>query len=590
MFAFYANNSADGAVMTSSANLHSQALNPIRARAERYTTKPGRVVRLSTLQSDAIVIGQLTQISASGAVIAVESTSSALSIGARLRAMCEVDGMLLDCGEATIARFVAAPTGTPTQLALSFAADQASVLRELAPHLESNRLVHNERAQPQPRERAFDLYIDKYHSYPSRDLFAKCEKFQDWIEEMHDRGIYQRVFRVTATSSLSNRMSVFDPIRGCERPMIAFDSNSYLCLHDHPRVIQRVEDVLRKVGYGTPSAQLLGGTNRYLRELEAELSAFHGREEAIVFPTGYAANTGVVAALVRSKDALLRDRLAHASLHDACRASAAGFNRVFKHNDVKSLESLLQQADEAGCDGKLVVTDGVFSMHGRIAPLPEFVALTKKYQAKLMIDDAHGVGVIGSTGGGIEEHYGMPGSVDILMGTLSKAVGALGGYVTGSRELISYLRFFAPSNMFTTAPPAAMCAGMAEALRIIREEPEHRARLWHNIHRFVPALRAAGFIVPDPKSPIVTVFLGADALMYEVSRELFDLGIKCSSVSFPAVPKDEAILRLVLTSKHTDGDLDSTVEQLVRIASKYGILHRSQPEIVEIGRRLLQTA
>jgi 8-amino-7-oxononanoate synthase len=560
--------------MTSSANLHTHALSPIRARAERYTTKPGRVVRLSTVQSDAILIGQVTQISASGAVIAVESTSSALSIGARLRAMCEVDGMLLDCGEATIARFVAAPTGTPTQLALSFAADQASVLRELAPHLET---------------RTVELSLDKYSNYPSRDLFAKCAKFRDWTDEMHKRGIYQRVFRVMATSTLSNRMAVFDSLRGCERPVIAFDSNSYLGLHDHPRVIQRVENVLRQVGYGTPSAQLLGGTNRYLCELEDELNAFHGREATIVFPTGYAANTGVIAALVRSKDALMRDRLAHASIQDACRASAATFNRVFRHNDVGSLESFLRKADDAGCQGKLVVTDGVFSMHGRISPLPELVAVTKKYDAKLMIDDAHGVGVIGPTGGGIEEHYAMPGSVDVLMGTLSKAIGALGGYVSGSRDLIDYLRFYAPSGLYTTAPPAASCAGMVEALRIIRDEPEHHAQLWRNIHRFVPALRAAGFIVPDPKSPIVTIFMGSERLMYEVNRELFDLGIKCSSVTYPAVPKSEAILRLALTAKHTDNDLDLTVEHLLRVAGKYGILHRTEREIVEIGARRFST-
>ncbi|HEX5661625.1 MAG TPA: aminotransferase class I/II-fold pyridoxal phosphate-dependent enzyme [Polyangiales bacterium] len=569
--------------MTTSVDAHSSALSSAPTRAERYRTKPGRLLRFSTVEPEGFLIGLVTQISASGAVVAVESASSPLTIGARLRAMCEVDGMLLDCGEATVVRVLDAAAPQP-QLALSFTADQAAVLRDLAPHLEADQSAREVTA------RQVELALDKYVNVPSSNLFAKCEKFREWTGEMHSRGIYQRVFRVTAASALSNRMAVFDSIQGCERSVIAFDSNSYLGLHDHPRVVQRVEKVLKQVGYGTPSAQLLGGTNRYLRELEDTISAFHGREDTIVFPTGYAANTGAVAALIRSKDALMRDRLAHASIQDACRSSAAGFNRVFKHNDVASLESFLQKAEDAGCQGKLVVTDGVFSMHGRIAPLPELVALTKKYGAKLMIDDAHGVGVIGATGGGIEEHFGMTGSVDVMMGTLSKAIGSLGGYITGTRDLVDYLRFYAPSGLYTTSLPAASCAGMVEALRLIREEPEHLARLTHNIRRFVPALRAAGFIVPDPLTPIVTVFLGSEQLMYEVNRELFDLGIKCSSVTYPAVPKSEAILRMALTSKHTDGDLDLTVEHLVRIVSKYGILHRSEQEIVEIGKRRFETA
>jgi len=204
----------------------------------------------------------------------------------------------------------------------------------------------------------------------------------------------------------------------------------------------------------------------------------------------------------------------------------------------------------------------------------------------LMVDDAHGVGVLGRTGRGIEEHWEMPGSVDVLMGTLSKALGAVGGFVSGSKDLIYYLRFFAPSGMFTTSLPAAVCAGLLETLRLIRSEPEHRERLWSNIRYFMPALRNAGFLVPDAVSPIGTVFMGTHTLMLEFSRELFDAGIKCGNVMYPAVAKGESILRMTLNARHTMQDLQVTVDALERLGRRWGILHRSPEEIREIGARV----
>jgi 8-amino-7-oxononanoate synthase len=563
-------------------------------RSERYSLSTLHEERVYLHDEGMALLGVVEQISSSGTAILCSDAAARLEPGQQVADLhMRFGGRELACGAARVARTFRAEHGDDRpRLALSFAEPQPRLVEQLAPLLQSAPYVNAELAREEAGERArktraSDHYIDKFYAKPDPDLFAKCYNFRNWVDDMQDRGLYQRLFRVTVTSSIGNRVMVFDPIQRRERTLLCFDSNSYLCLHDHPRVIERVQEVVSQVGYGSPSAQLLGGTHRHLRELEAELSAFHGREDTIVFPTGFAANTGIVSALVRQNDALLRDRLAHASIQEACRGALARFNRVFRHNDPASLERFLQKADETGCDGKLIVTDGVFSMHGRISPLPALVELAKRYRARLMVDDAHGVGVIGAHGGGIEEHFGMPGSVDVLMGTLSKTIGALGGYVSGSRDLIYYLRFFAPSAMFTTSTPAAMCAGMVEALRIIRDEPEHHRNLWRNINLFVPALRAAGFIVPDPESPIVTVFLGADALMYQFSRELFDLGIKCSSVAYPAVPKDESILRLVVTSKHTPEDLTFAVEQLMCLGRKYGILQRSRAEICEIGKRLI---
>jgi len=570
-----------------------------RARPERFVPKRNLDVRVHLGLGDAAPAwGLLTQISSTGLTLACDALQvglqTALQPGSKLPTLrLEAGALQLSCGGAVVVRWLRGEDGHAAHgAAVSFEAERPELIEALSSQLDSAPYINCELRTEQAgvyarRTHASDQYIDKFYARPSRDLFNKCNAFRTWVDDMRDRGLYQRLFRVTVTSSLNNQVTVFDPVQRRERTMVCFDSNSYLCLHEHPRVVERVQTVMRSVGYGSPSAQLLGGTHRYLRELECELSAFHGREDTIVFPTGFAANAGAISALIRKDDALLRDRLAHASIQDACRASAARFNRVFRHNDVASVERFLKKADDAGCDGKLVVTDGVFSMHGRIAPLPELVAVTKRYDAKLMVDDAHGVGVIGATGGGIEEHFAMPGSVDVMMGTLSKTIGALGGYVSGSSDLIYYMRFFAPSSMFTTATPAAWCAGMVEALKLIREEPQHHAALWRNIHHFVPALKAAGFIVPEPQSPIVTVFLGADALMYEFSRELFDLGIKCSSVAYPAVPKDESILRLVLTSKHTEQELSMTVERLEQLGRKYGILHRTPAEICAVGKRLI---
>jgi glycine C-acetyltransferase len=203
-----------------------------------------------------------------------------------------------------------------------------------------------------------------------------------------------------------------------------------------------------------------------------------------------------------------------------------------------------------------------------------------------MVDEAHATGVIGPTGRGTEEHYGLPGSVDVLMGTFSKAPGTVGGYVCGSRELVYYLRFYAHSAMFTAALPSHLCAGIACAYRVMDEEPEHRERLWANVRAFAPALRAAGFLVSEPESPILTLFVGASPLLWHMSRALFDAGIKVGNVAFPAVPQGEAILRLTVNARHTAEDLEHAVEVLAALGQRYGILHRTAEEIREIGAAL----
>jgi 8-amino-7-oxononanoate synthase len=560
-------------------------------RAERFLPKAGRGI--GVYRAGSSYLGELRDISRTGLHF-VSADSAALQLGAELPALTlDARGRQFECGSCVVARmsFEQGSGRGVSSVALRFDIEQSPLLNALlgellAPEFVTGELLPDALDGLESTIDATEITIDTFHWKRDRDILAKCASFRPWVDDMMLKQLYQRLFRVTHTGALDHEITVFDPVDRTERPMICFDSNSYLGLHRDPRVVERVVQVTRDVGYGTPSAQLLGGTNRYLRELEAELSDFLGREETIIFPTGFAANTGTISALVRKEDAVLWDRFAHASIHEGCRRSDSRFGRVFAHNDTSSLVRLLEKADQAGCQGKLVVTDGLFSMHGRIAPLPQLVEVTRRHDARLMIDDAHGFGVLGANGRGIEEHYGMPGAVDVLMGTLSKALGAVGGFISGSRDLIYYLRFHAGSSIFTTSLPAATCAGMREALRIVRTERHHRDRLWEHIAFFSPELQRAGFIVPDPVSPIVPVFIGEQRLMFEFSRDLFDAGIKCGSVGYPAVPKGDAILRFTLTARHTREELQYAIDTLACLGKKWGILHRSAEEIREMSARV----
>ncbi len=413
----------------------------------------------------------------------------------------------------------------------------------------------------------------------SRDLFHKCREFRGFLAGLESRQLWHTQYRVVLEGPLDHRIQVRHPLTGAPTEMVCFDSNSYLGLHLHPRVTRAVHRALDAVGYGTPSAQLLGGSNRYLVELEETVSAFLGREATLVFPSGYAANIGILTGLLRPEDVVARDRFCHASLHDGCRWSGARHGGVYSHLDMPALDELLAAEGPRG-RARLVVSDGVFSMHGRIAPLPALRQIADRHAARLMVDDAHGVGVLGATGRGIEEHWGLPGSVDVLMGTFSKAPGAVGGYVSGSRDLVDYLRVFARASMFTASLPAATCAGIREAFLVMSEESEHRERLWQNARRLHSGLRSIGLVVPDLESPILTVFLGHDALLWTVSRDLALAGVKCGNVTYPAVPRGEGILRLSVSSRHTAEDVDFAVETLAAIARRHGVAGLSREEVL----------
>jgi 4-hydroxy-2,2'-bipyrrole-5-methanol synthase len=411
--------------------------------------------------------------------------------------------------------------------------------------------------------------LSDFERSESADLFDKSHRFFDWLEQFRQLGVLQTMYRVPLDGPLDHRIHVRDPVSGDLQELICFDSNSYLGLHLHPRVVDATRRALDEAGYGTPSAQLLGGTNRWLLELEREVASFHDREAALIYPSGYQANIGILSGLLRKDDLLVADAYSHASIHDGARFAGCHMAH-YRHNDMVDLEDTVKRLSP-GARGVLIAADGLFSMHGDLAPLPQMREIATRLGARLMIDEAHSTGVLGATGRGLEEHFGTSGAIDVLMGTFSKAPGSVGGYVCGDRSLVEYLRYFSRPSIFTATLPAAICAGLAEALRVMREEPEHRERLWANSRRMWNGLRALRLDVGATPSPILTVGIGDESKQPLLAVALYRAGLKCGLARYPAVPQGHAILRLTMNARHTEQDIDRTLEVLAGIAHTHDL-------------------
>ncbi len=405
----------------------------------------------------------------------------------------------------------------------------------------------------------------------SAGLLDRAHGFSAMLEELKSQGAYPTQYRLELLGPIDHEITVRDPFTKEPKRLTCFDSNSYLGLHLHPRVVLAARRVLDEAGYGTPSAQLLAGNNRWLHELEETVAQYHSREAALVFPSGYSANIGILTALLRKNDFAARDRFCHASIHDGCRFSGAR-GGTFAHRDPQALSRFL--ATNTGNGGSLVVTDGVFSMHGSVAPLPGLRSAADKAGALLMVDEAHATGVLGRTGRGTEEHFGMPGKIDVLMGTFSKSAGSVGGYVAGSRVLIDYLRFFARAAVFTASLPSCVCAGITEAFRVMDAEPQLRERLFSNKDRLVTALKDLGVSPISADTPIISIVVGSQETLLLAGRDLYVEGIRCGSVSYPAVPPDSCLLRVTVNARHTDDELDRTAEAIARIAARHNFPSR----------------
>lgn len=386
----------------------------------------------------------------------------------------------------------------------------------------------------------------------STDILEKCDKFTR-AKELMSVGLYP-YFRVIESAQ--------DPevfING--RRMIMVGSNNYLGLSNHPKVKEAAIEAIRQYGTGCAGSRFLNGTLNMHVELERKLARFIRKDAALVFSTGFQVNLGVISALVGKGDVVIIDKMDHASIIDGCRLSY-GEVRKFRHNDMADLERVLQQNEGRR---KLIVVDGVFSMEGDVVNLPEVVKLAKAYGARLMVDDAHGIGVMGKTGRGTAEHFGLEEEVDLIMGTYSKSLASIGGFIAGSEEVIHYIKHFARSLMFSASPPPASVAAVSAAVDIIENEPDRIERLWKNTRKMLKGFKALGFSVGPSETPIIPILVGGDEVAFKMAMMLQDEGVFANVAVSPAVPEGKALIRTSYMATHTEEQLDKVLSAFEKV-------------------------
>ncbi len=384
----------------------------------------------------------------------------------------------------------------------------------------------------------------------------------DQLEQWRTEGTYQRLRVLESESAAESR---FDG-----KQVINLASNNYLGLTTHPKLRQAAVEAVRKYGVGSGAVRTISGTMRLHMELEERIARFKNVEACVVFQSGFAANAGTVAAILGPEDHIVSDELNHASIIDGCRLSKARIH-VFPHKDTAAAEKILAELDSAP-GHKLLISDGVFSMDGDIGALPGLVEAAEKHGAIMMVDDAHASGVLGRNGRGTIDHFGLHGRVQVQVGTLSKAIGVLGGYVCGSRDLIQFLYHRARPFLFSTSHPPAVAAACLAAFDVLEQEPERIQALWDNTKYFKQGLTSAGFHTGNSETPITPVIVGEAKLAHELSRELFDGGVLATGIGFPTVPKGKARVRTIVTATHTKVDLDRALEVFRKAGKRLGIL------------------
>lgn len=391
---------------------------------------------------------------------------------------------------------------------------------------------------------------------------AQLQYLADELQQLREQGLYQRLHILQGEQLPVAR---FDG-----REVINLSSNNYLGLTTHPKLKQRAAEAVEKYGVGSGAVRTIAGTMTLHMKLEEKIAQFKNVEASVVFQSGFTANAGTVAAILGREDIIISDELNHASIIDGCRLSRAEI-KVFPHKDVEACEKVLKEIE--GRKGrKLLITDGVFSMEGDIAPLPQLADLAEKYGCIMMIDDAHASGVLGRNGRGTVDHFKLHGRVDIQVGTLSKAIGALGGYVCSTRDTIEYLYHRARPFLFSTSHPPSVAATCLAAFELLDEEPQLVEHLWANTRFFKEGLTKLGFNTGMSETPITPIMVGDAALSHQFSRELFEAGVFAQGIGFPTVPKGKARLRTIVTATHTEEQLSNAINILATAAKKLRIL------------------
>src|SRR5512140_3111757 len=376
----------------------------------------------------------------------------------------------------------------------------------------------------------------------------------DWLTQelngLKEQGLYNRI------RTIGSAQGAWLTVDG--KHVLNFCSNNYLGLANHPKIVEAAKDAMKKYGVGPAAVRSIAGTMGLHVELEKRLTKFKGAEDVITFQSGFTANLGTIAALVAREDVIFSDRLNHASIIDGCRLSGARIV-AYDHNDAAALETAIKE-NEGQYRHALIVTDGVFSMDGDIAPLPARYEVAKKYDLLFMVDDAHGEGVLGRGGRGIVDHFGLHGKVDIEVGTLSKAFGVVGGLVAGDKVIVEWLRQRGRPFLFSSAVTAPDAAACLAAVDILEASTDLVDRLWDNARYFKAEMKKLGFDTGLSETPITPVMLGEAPLAQQFSRELFDNGVFAMAIGFPTVPKGKARIRVMISAAHDRDDLGQGLE------------------------------
>jgi glycine C-acetyltransferase len=413
-------------------------------------------------------------------------------------------------------------------------------------------------------ERAFEDFVAVGGQ---ADVFEKVHAMQEYLEAFPQP--YLEGLGLEMLGAARHRTAIREP-DGQDHEVIMLGSNSYLGLTTHPRVVAASRAACKKYGYGMAAVSVYAGTTDLHRELERRIADFYGAEDAILFPTGYSANVGVISALCGQGDAVVNDAFNHASIFDGSRLSGADM-KVYVHRNTHHLEKTLKRLPGSQ-KGRLIATDGVFSMDGDVAYLDEIVGLARRYGARVLVDDAHALGVIGQTGRGTAEMRGCAGQVDVTVGTLSKTPGAIGGYCVGGAALVRYLRYYARTYFFSTSLPAPVVAGLIEVFKMLERDAAGRDKLWRNIRYMLGGLKELGFDTGQTESAIIPVMVRDEKKLGEFQNALRREGVFVNLVTYPAVRRKECRLRLSIMNSLTREEMDTALRALGKIGKALGVV------------------
>lgn len=420
------------------------------------------------------------------------------------------------------------------------------------------------------------------------DLEKECMnlKFENFVDTLENEDLFDKTNRLAEvlssgimTGNEALGMVTMDKVKpeldirekdGNIRHVIMLGSNSYLNLSTHPQVMEGARKALEEFGYGMGAVSNYAGITDIHKELEKRIAKFYGTEDAIVFPSGYGANVGIVSALCGKNDVIINDAANHASIFDGCVLSGAEI-KVYPHRDMKGLERILSRIP-AEKTGRLIITDGVFSMDGDMAPLDEIVKLAQKYNARVMVDDAHGVGIVGPTGRGTAEYFNVMDKIDLHVGMLSKGPGGLGGYCAASKKVIQYLRLYARSYFFSTALPASVAGGLNEVFKLLETDNAGRTKLWENTEYLKSKLLEKGFDIGHSQSAVVPVMVYSEPILFEMYDKLRKRGVYVNIVTYPAVRRKECRLRLCTMKELSFEQIDKAVEIIAELGKEYGLI------------------